>query len=48
MTPTEKILSRKFESSRIVCWRDRKNDLHDEFEALELPGVEKIEVKNNE
>ena len=48
MTPTEKILSRKFESSRIVCWRDRKNDLHDEFAALDLPGVEKIEVQNNE
>lgn len=48
MTPSEKILSRKFESSRIVCWRDRKNDLRDEFLALDLPGVEKIEVKNNE
>lgn len=48
MTPSEKILSRKFESCRIVCWRDRKNDLRDEFLALDLPGVEKIEVKNNE
>ena len=48
MTPTEKILTQKFTQCRIVCWRDRKNDLHDEFEALELTGVEKIEVKNNE
>lgn len=48
MTPSEKILSRKFENSRIVCWRDRKNDLRDVFLALDLPGVEKIEVKNNE
>lgn len=48
MTSTEKILASKFEQSRIVCWRDRQNELHDEFDALDLPGVEKIEVKNNE
>ncbi|MDD3020574.1 MAG: BREX-1 system phosphatase PglZ type A [Alphaproteobacteria bacterium] len=48
MTSTEKVLTQKFETSRIVCWRDKKNELHDEFTALNLPGVEKIEVKNNE
>lgn len=48
MTSTEKILTEKFEQSRIVCWRDKKNELHDEFAALNLPGVEKIEVQNNE
>lgn len=48
MTPTEKILLQKFETSRIVCWRDIKCELHGEFEALNLPGIEKIEVQNNE
>lgn len=48
MTQTEKILLQKFEKSRIVCWRDTKSELHDEFEALNLPDVEKIEVRNNE
>ncbi len=48
MTSTEKILLQKFENSRIICWRDTKCELHDEFLALDLPGVEKIEVKNNE
>lgn len=48
MTSTEKILSRKFEESRIVCWRDRKEELLEEFHSLNLPGVEKIEVRNNE
>ena len=37
-----------FENSRIICWRDTKCELHDDFEALNLPGIEKIEVKNNE
>ena len=48
MTPTEKILLQKFKNCRIVCWRDVKCELHDEFEALNLPEVEKIEVQNNE
>ena len=48
MTPTEKILLQKFENNRIVCWRDVKCELHDEFDALNLPEVEKIEVQNNE
>ena len=48
MTPTEKILLQKFENNRIVCWRDIKCELHDEFDALNLPDVKKIEVQNNE
>ena len=48
MNSIEKILLQKFESSRIICWRDTKCELHDDFEALNLPEVEKIEVKNNE
>lgn len=48
MNSIEKILLQKFESSRIICWRDTKCELHDDFEALNLPGIEKIEVQNNE
>ena len=48
MNSIEKILLQKFENSRIICWRDTKCELHDDFEALNLPGIEKIEVKNNE
>ena len=48
MNSIEKILLQKFENSRIICWRDTKCELHDEFEALNLPEVEKIEVQNNE
>ena len=44
MNSIEKILLQKFESSRIICWRDTKCELHDDFEALNLPEVEKIEV----
>lgn len=48
MNSIEKILLQKFENSRIICWRDTKCELHDDFEALNLPEIEKIEVKNNE
>ena len=48
MNSIEKILLQKFENSRIICWRDTKCELHDDFEALNLPGIEKIEVQNNE
>ena len=48
MNSLEKILLQKFENSRIICWRDTKCELRDEFAALNLPGVEKIEVQNNE
>lgn len=49
MTSMGKILARKFEPSRIVCWRDRQNERYDEFDTLESAlGEQKIEVKNNE
>ena len=37
MNSIEKILLQKFENSRIICWRDTKCELHDDFEALNLP-----------
>ncbi|RLD05369.1 MAG: BREX-1 system phosphatase PglZ type A, partial [Chloroflexi bacterium] len=37
-----------FKKHRIVFWYDKKEELRQEYEALSLPGVEKIELKNNE
>lgn len=41
-------LSRLFDEHRIVFWYDAARDMRGEFEALELPGVEKVEIANNE
>lgn len=41
-------LDRLFEEHRIVFWYDAARDLRAEYEAVDLPGVEKVEVANNE
>ncbi|MTW21817.1 BREX-1 system phosphatase PglZ type A [Allochromatium palmeri] len=41
-------LTKLFERHRIVFWYDTKEELRGDFEALRLPGIEKLEVKNNE
>jgi uncharacterized protein (TIGR02687 family) len=41
-------LTRLFERHRIVFWYDAKQELRNEFEELDLPGVEKLELANNE
>ncbi len=41
-------LSLLFEQHRIVFWYDAKRELRDEYEALLLPNVEKIELNDNE
>ena len=41
-------LERLFDKHRIVFWYDAGQELHDEFQALQLPGIEKIELANNE
>jgi uncharacterized protein (TIGR02687 family) len=41
-------LTKLFERHRIVFWYDAKQELRDGFEALQLPGVEKLELLNNE
>ncbi len=48
MKNIERILLKKFEASRVVIWCDKKGDLASEYEAVTLPSVEKVEVKNNE
>ncbi len=41
-------LVKLFERYRIVFWYDAKQELRDAFEALSLPGIEKVEINNNE
>ena len=41
-------LSCYFDKYLIVFWYDEKKELRQEYEAIWLPGVEKIELKNNE
>jgi len=41
-------LRRLFEEHRIVFWYDAARDMRAEFDALDLPGVTKLEIANNE
>jgi uncharacterized protein (TIGR02687 family) len=41
-------LTKLFDRHRIVFWYDAKQELRDDFDALHLPGVEKLELINNE
>lgn len=41
-------LSKLFEKHRIVFWYDNLHELRADFVALALPGIEKIELNNNE
>ena len=41
-------LNKLFEHHRIVFWYDRKQELRENFEALSLPDIEKLEISNNE
>ncbi len=41
-------LSRLFERHRIIFWYDAKQELRDSFDALNLLGIEKVELINNE
>ncbi|MCJ7872101.1 BREX-1 system phosphatase PglZ type A [Phaeobacter sp. J2-8] len=41
-------LARLFEEHRIVFWYDTARDMRAAYEAADLPGVEKVEIANNE
>ena len=41
-------LTKLFDRHRIVFWYDAKQELRDDFEALQLPEVEKLTLVNNE
>ena len=48
MNNIEQALTSIFKKYRIVFWYDTKKELRNEFDALELPEVEKIELDSNE
>lgn len=41
-------LTKLFDRYRIVFWYDAKQELRQDFEALALPNIEKVELANNE
>jgi uncharacterized protein (TIGR02687 family) len=41
-------LNKLFERHRVIFWYDAKRELREDFDALDLNGIEKIEIKNNE
>ncbi len=41
-------LAKLFDRHRIVFWYDTKQELRGDFDALSLPGIEKLELINNE
>ena len=41
-------LTKLFEKHRIIFWYDAKHELRDDYRMLNLPGVEKVELSNNE
>ncbi|WP_150288340.1 BREX-1 system phosphatase PglZ type A [Rhabdaerophilum calidifontis] len=41
-------LRQLFEDKRLVFWYDADRDMRAEFEAVDLPGVTKLEIANNE
>ena len=43
-----KALNRLFSKHRIVFWFDDKDELRKDFDAVDLDGVEKIEITDNE
>jgi len=43
-----KALTKLFDEHRIVFWYDAKRELRDEYEALALPNIQKIQLNNNE
>jgi len=47
-TRIDQALTKLFDKHRIVFWYDSERELRAEYAALELPGVEKIELDNNE
>lgn len=48
MTHIQSALTQLFNKHRIVFWYDTQRELRGEFESLLLPGIELIELANNE
>ena len=41
-------LSRLFEHHKMIIWYDETEDFRDDWESLELTGINKVTVNNNE
>lgn len=48
MNKIKQALTKIFDRHRIVFWYDAKQELRGDYEAVDLPDVEKIELNNNE
>jgi len=48
MNKIAQALEKRFEKHRIVFWYDAKKKLRKDYEKLEFPDIEKIELNNNE
>jgi uncharacterized protein (TIGR02687 family) len=48
MDKISQAITRLFDKHRIVFWYDTKKELRQEYESLWLPGIEKVELSNNE
>lgn len=48
MSKIKQALDKLFQTHRVVFWYDTKNELKQEFEALDFTDIEKLEIQNNE
>ena len=48
MNKIAEALQKRFEEHRIIFWYDEKEEFTEQFGEMELPGVEKVQVQNNE
>ena len=44
----QEALLKRFDKHRIIFWYDTNKELRQDFEALALPDIEKVEINNNE
>ena len=44
----QQALSRLFEKHRIIFWYDEKKELRADYDSIELTGIEKVEIADNE
>lgn len=48
MSKIEEALNKRFLDHRVIFWYDEKEELSEEFSAIEIDGVTKIQVQGNE
>ncbi|NCD43397.1 MAG: BREX-1 system phosphatase PglZ type A, partial [Bacteroidia bacterium] len=48
MNKIQEVLIKRFQSHRVIFWYDEKSEMSEQFEALNIDGVEKIHVQNNQ